>query len=89
MKNAFFHDMGAYAPRGGAVPHNTSAALIGPYRVANVRSEIHAVYTNTATVSAYRGAGQPQGVFVIERTMDRIASQLGLDPAIGSLKCEP
>jgi carbon-monoxide dehydrogenase large subunit len=81
LKNAFFHDMGAYAPRGGAVPHNTSAALIGPYRIANVRSEIHAVYTNTATVSAYRGAGQPQGVFVIERTMDRIAAQLGLDPA--------
>jgi len=81
LKDSFYHDMGAYAPRGGAVPHNTSAALIGPYRIANVRSEIYAVYTNTATVSAYRGAGQPQGVFVIERTMDRIAAQLGRDPA--------
>ena len=73
--------MGAYAPRGGAVPHNTSAALVGPYRIRNIRSEIYAVYTNTATVSAYRGAGQPQGVFVIERTMDRIAAHLGRDPA--------
>ena len=81
LRNAFYHDMGAFAPRGGAVPHNTSAALIGPYRIPHVRSEIHAVYTNTATVSAYRGAGQPQGVFVIERTMDCIAAQLGLDPA--------
>lgn len=81
LKNTFCHDMGAYAPRGGAVPHNTSAALIGPYRIRNVRSEIVAVYTNTATVSAYRGAGQPQGVFVIERAMDRIAAHLGLDPA--------
>ena len=81
LKNTFFHDMGAYAPRGGAVPHNTSAALIGPYRIPHVRSEILAVYTNTATVSAYRGAGQPQGVFVIERTMDCIAAHLGLDPA--------
>lgn len=80
LKDSFYHDMGAYAPRGGAVPHNTSAALIGPYRIANVRSEIFAVYTNTATVSAYRGAGQPQGVFVIERTMDRIAEHLGRDP---------
>ena len=81
LKNSFFHDMGAYAPRGGAVPHNTSAALVGPYRIRNIRSEIYAVYTNTATVSAYRGAGQPQGVFVIERTMDRIAAHLGRDPA--------
>jgi carbon-monoxide dehydrogenase large subunit len=81
LKNSFYHDMGAYAPRGGAVPHNTSAALIGPYRIANVSSEIFAVYTNTVTVSAYRGAGQPQGVFVIERTMDRIAAELGRDPA--------
>lgn len=81
LKNVFYHDMGAYAPRGGAVPHNTSAALIGPYRIPNVRSEIAAVYTNTATVSAYRGAGQPQGVFVIERAMDRIAAHLGRDPA--------
>lgn len=80
LKNTFFHDMGAFAPRGGAVPHNTSAALIGPYRIPHVRSEIHAVYTNTAVVSAYRGAGQPQGVFVIERTMDCVAAHLGLDP---------
>lgn len=81
LKDRFFHDMGAYCPRGAAVPHNTSAALIGPYRIANVRSEIFAVYTNTATVSAYRGAGQPQGVFVIERMMDRIAEKVGRDPA--------
>jgi CO/xanthine dehydrogenase Mo-binding subunit len=81
MSDTFYHDMGAYAPRGGAIPHNTSGALIGPYRFPNVRSEIIAVYTNTGTVSAYRGAGQPQGVFVIERMMDRVAAHLGLDPA--------
>jgi len=81
LKNTFYHDMGAYAPRGGAVPHNTSSAIVGPYRIAHVRSEILAVYTNKVTVSAYRGAGQPQGVFVIERVMDRIAQKLDLDPA--------
>ena len=81
MSDTFYHDMGAYGPRGGAIPHNTSGALIGPYRIPNVRSEIIAVYTNTATVSAYRGAGQPQGVLVIERMVDRVAAHLGLDPA--------
>ena len=81
LKDRFLHDMGAYAPRGGAVPHNTSSALPGPYRIANLRSEMLAVYTNKVTVSAYRGAGQPQGVFVIERIMDRIAQHVGKDPA--------
>jgi carbon-monoxide dehydrogenase large subunit len=81
VKNTFYHDMGAYAPRGAAVPHNTSSALLGPYRISTFRSEMTAVYTNRATVSAYRGAGQPQGVFLIERVMDRIALQLEKDPA--------
>ena len=81
LKNRFFHDMGAYAPRGAAVPHCTSGAVVGPYRIPHVQSEIIAVFTNTVTVSAYRGAGQPQGVFVIERMMDRIAERLQLDPA--------
>src|SRR5262249_52500809 len=39
------------------------------------------VYTTRVTVSAYRGAGQPQATFVMERIMDRIAERLGRDPA--------
>ena len=54
---------------------------MGPYRLSNIRSEIVALYTNTVTVGAYRGAGQPQSVFVVERLMDSIASHLGIDPA--------
>ena len=41
--------------------------------------EFFSVYTNTVIVTPYRGAGRPQGVFVMERTMDRIAAELGLD----------
>ncbi|MBI1734599.1 MAG: xanthine dehydrogenase family protein [Candidatus Rokubacteria bacterium] len=80
LRDRFLHDMGAYAPRGGAVPHNTSSALPGPYRIAHLRCEMLAVYTTQATVSAYRGAGQPQATFVMERIMDRIAQRLGKDP---------
>ena len=81
LRDRFLHDMGAYAPRGGAVPHNASSALPGPYRIANLWCEMVAVYTTKVTVSAYRGAGQPQATFVMERVMDRIASSLGKDPA--------
>ena len=80
LRDRFLHDMGAYAPRGGAVPHNTSSALPGPYRVAHLHCEMLAVYTTQVTVSAYRGAGQPQATFVMERIMDRIAERIGRDP---------
>jgi CO/xanthine dehydrogenase Mo-binding subunit len=81
LKDRFLHDMGAYAPRGGAVPHNTSSALPGPYRIPNLQCDMLAVYTTMVTVSAYRGAGQPQATFVMERVMDRIAQRLARDPA--------
>jgi carbon-monoxide dehydrogenase large subunit len=80
LRDRFLHDMGAYAPRGGAVPHNTSSALPGPYRIAHLHCEMLAVYTTQVTVSAYRGAGQPQATFVMERIMDRIAERVGRDP---------
>jgi aerobic carbon-monoxide dehydrogenase large subunit len=80
LRDRFLHDMGAYAPRGGAVPHNTSSALPGPYRIAHLSCEMLAVYTTQVTVSAYRGAGQPQATFVMERIMDRIAERVGRDP---------
>jgi CO/xanthine dehydrogenase Mo-binding subunit len=80
LRDRFLHDMGAYAPRGGAVPHNTSSALPGPYRIAHLHCEMLAVYTTQVTVSAYRGAGQPQATFVMERIMDRIAERVGKDP---------
>ena len=43
--------------------------------------EFYSVYTTTVIVTPYRGAGRPQGVFAMERTMDRIAETLGLDRA--------
>jgi aerobic carbon-monoxide dehydrogenase large subunit len=81
LKDSFLHDMGAYAPRGGAVAINTSSALPGSYRIGSYRCAVRSVYTNKATVAPYRGAGQPQAVFVMERVMDRIAQYLGIDPA--------
>jgi carbon-monoxide dehydrogenase large subunit len=52
----------------------------GVYDLQNVHYDIKAVITNTAPVGAYRGAGRPEAVFIIERLMDAAARQMGMDP---------
>jgi CO/xanthine dehydrogenase Mo-binding subunit len=77
----FWHDNGAYTPYGIIVPIITSTQLLGPYKPGTYRVEFWSLYTNTVIVTPYRGAGRPQGVFAMERTMDAIADHLGLDRA--------
>ncbi|HYP59782.1 MAG TPA: xanthine dehydrogenase family protein molybdopterin-binding subunit [Thermomicrobiales bacterium] len=55
--------------------------LSGCYKVPNIHCDVYGVYTNTAMVDAYRGAGRPEAAFVIERTCDLVAGATGLDPA--------
>ncbi len=52
----------------------------GVYDLQLVHYDIKAVITNTAPVGAYRGAGRPEAVFIIERLMDAAARQIGMDP---------
>lgn len=75
----FIHDHGAYIPYGLIVPIITSTQLLGPYQITDYTVTFRSVYTNTVPVTPYRGAGRPQGCFVMERTMDRIAAYLGAD----------
>jgi len=75
----FWHDHGAYTPYGLIVPIITSTQLLGPYKPQNYRVVFESLYTNTVIVTPYRGAGRPQGCFVMERTMDAIAAYLGKD----------
>jgi len=75
----FWHDNGAYTPYGIICPIVTSTQLLGPYKPGAYRVEFFSIYTTTVIVTPYRGAGRPQGVFAMERTMDRIAETLGLD----------
>ncbi|CAN5403292.1 hypothetical protein BH10ACT8_BH10ACT8_23210 [soil metagenome] len=77
----FWHDNGAYLPYGLIVPIITSTQLLGPYKPGSYRVEFDSLYTNTVIVTPYRGAGRPQGVYAMERTMDAIAAELGLDRA--------
>jgi aerobic carbon-monoxide dehydrogenase large subunit len=77
----FLHDNGAYTPYGIIVPIITSTQLLGPYKPGAYRVEFRSLYSNTVTVTPYRGAGRPQGAFAMERTMDAIAGHLGRDRA--------
>jgi aerobic carbon-monoxide dehydrogenase large subunit len=52
----------------------------GVYDLPLVHYDIKAVMTNTAPVGAYRGAGRPEAVFIVERLMDAAARQIGMDP---------
>ena len=81
LDDDFVHDAGAYTPYGIILPIITAGQIGGPYRVPALRVRFRDVYTNCTPTSPYRGAGRPHACFVIERVMDRIAADLGLDRA--------
>jgi carbon-monoxide dehydrogenase large subunit len=75
-------DIGAYflltTP---SAPFNVCRRIIGPYHIPAISVELVGVLTNKTSTGAYRGTGSPEAAFCIERTMDLIAHDLGLDPA--------
>ncbi|HSR24603.1 MAG TPA: molybdopterin cofactor-binding domain-containing protein, partial [Candidatus Eisenbacteria bacterium] len=75
----FLHEAGAYTPYGIILPLITAAQTTGPYRVPNYRTRFRDVYTNATPTSPYRGAGRPQGCFVMERVLDAVAGEVGID----------
>ncbi|MGL4309072.1 MAG: xanthine dehydrogenase family protein molybdopterin-binding subunit [Paracoccaceae bacterium] len=54
--------------------------MAGPYKTPHVYVNVKAVFTNTAPVDAYRGAGRPEATFQLERIIDKAADELGIDP---------
>ena len=76
-------NLGAYLSTfASSVPTYLYAPLLsGQYDIPAIYCEVDGVYTNTAPVDAYRGAGRPEATFVIERLMEVAARQLGMDPA--------
>jgi carbon-monoxide dehydrogenase large subunit len=55
--------------------------LSGQYAIPNIYAEVDGVYTNTAPVDAYRGAGRPEATFLVERIVEIAARETGKDPA--------
>src|SRR5881296_1904316 len=75
-------DVGAYTRSLGVLcPSITAASLPGAYRIRDYTCRVRAALTCKAPAAAYRGAGQPEAVFAVERAVDQLAQELGMDPA--------
>ena len=79
LKDDILHDTGAYDPYGLTIPLNTQSHVMGPYTIENFSSELKVVFTNKTITTPVRGAGRPQGVYVIERLIDIAAKELDID----------
>jgi len=73
-------DAGAYLYTSNKVLGNTTVVCTGPYFIPHVKVDTYAVYTNNIPTGAFRGFGAPQGNFVAEMQMNKLAEALGIDP---------
>src|SRR5205807_645755 len=74
-------DVGAYPAIATLLPFLTGQMASGVYSIPAIDYEAHCVVTNTTPLAAYRGAGRPEAAAMIERAMDMLAVELGIDPA--------
>ena len=73
-------DAGAYNYTSNKVLGNLHLSIAGAYEVPNARIDSRAVYTHSVPGGAFRGFGGPQGTFVAESQMNKLAQSLGMDP---------
>jgi aerobic carbon-monoxide dehydrogenase large subunit len=82
LRYSVFADLGAYhqllTP---AIPTLTGLMLSGAYKIPAIQMNITACFTNKMATDAYRGAGRPEATYIIERAMDLVAAELGIDAA--------
>jgi aerobic carbon-monoxide dehydrogenase large subunit len=81
VRGSFVHDHGAYTARGVNLGHNSAETVTLPYEIPAYRMTVRLALTNKVPVTPVRGAGHPQGTFVMERLLDRVARELCLDRA--------
>jgi CO/xanthine dehydrogenase Mo-binding subunit len=73
-------DAGAYMYTTNKVLGNSTITSTGPYFIPNVKTDVYGVYTNNIPSAAFRGFGAPQGIYLAEMQMSKLAEKLGLDP---------
>ncbi len=82
VRATIYADLGAYCRFFAAgLPILAGLMLPGNYKMGAFAVDIHAVYTNKLFVDAYRGAGRPEATYAIERALDILADQVGVDAA--------
>jgi carbon-monoxide dehydrogenase large subunit len=82
VRGRMIHDQGAYTPQGINCPYNAATAVTGPYVVPNYHLDVFVAQTNKVFTIPVRGAGYPEGTFVMERLLDRVAHELRIDRAV-------
>ncbi len=80
LKIAYYWDAGAYADYGVNIGRAAATAGAGPYEVPHCHIDSFVVYTNKTFGTAYRGFGHLEVLWGLERTLDLVAHELGLDP---------
>ena len=76
-----YANMGAYLSNFGPyIPQGAVSVLSGVYRIPAIYANIRGVVSNTVPVDAYRGAGRPEAIYLVERIVDIAARELGLAP---------
>ena len=79
MRN--FANLGAYTASRGAIPPTLGPLMAtNTYRIRAVHADVAACFTHTVPTDPYRGAGRPEGLYVVERLMDAAARETGLGP---------
>jgi aerobic carbon-monoxide dehydrogenase large subunit len=81
LRDRFLVDCGAWNPIGAGVVYNTAVHMPGPYKIEAMAFEASIAATNKVPNAPYRGAGRPEAAFAMERTIDLVAAELGLEPA--------
>ena len=79
MRVELLADMGAY-PIGAYLPVTTQEMLAGVYTIPRIAFRGRSVVTNATPVAPYRGAGRPEATALVERAIDLLAAELGMDP---------
>ncbi len=74
-------EAGAYPDAGSGLPALTMLMASGVYDIPKIAYTSTALLTSTTPVGAFRGAGRPEAAYAVERGMDVLAAELGLDPA--------
>jgi carbon-monoxide dehydrogenase large subunit len=90
LRSKIISDVGSYLQLlTPAIPTLTGLMIAGCYKLQAVRVDVTGVHTNKMSADAYRGAGRPEAAYIIERLMDYVADELGLDPIEVRLKNMP
>ncbi len=86
LRDNFVVDCGAWNPIGAGIAYNTAVHLPGPYKIDAIAIAGRIAATNKVPNAPYRGAGRPEATFAMERSMDLVAAELGLEPAAVRLR---